>query len=96
MVKLILQLRGLQIYVKVFTILAVRIAMTLDDYRKQNNWSYSELARQLGASHAAVARRWCLGFDDKSRLIPNQEFMERIVIKTNSAVMPNDFYLRRD
>jgi len=95
MVKLILQLRGLQIYVKVFTILAVRIAMTLDDYRKQNNWSYSELARQLGASHATVARRWCLDFDDKSRLIPNQEFMSAIMLKTNGAVMPNDFYIER-
>ena len=69
--------------------------MTLDDYRKQNNWSYSELARQLGASHATVARRWCLGFDDKSRLIPNQEFMSAIMLKTNGAVMPNDFYIER-
>lgn len=92
MVKLIIQLIALQIDVKLFTILD----MTLDDYRKQNNWSYSELARQLGASHAAVARRWCLAFDDKSRLIPNQQFMSNIMLKTNGQVMPNDFYLRRD
>jgi len=91
MVKLLLQLRGLQIQVKLFTILD----MTLDDYRKQNNWSYSELARQLGASHAAVARRWCLGFEDSARLIPNQEFMSNIMLKTNGAVMPNDFYVKR-
>ena len=70
--------------------------MTLDDYRKQKNWSYSELARQLGASHAAVARRWCLSFGDSARLIPNQEFMSAIMLKTNGAVMPNDFYIERD
>ena len=91
MVKSLIQLRGLQIQVKLFTILD----MTLDDYRKQNNWSYSELARQLGASHAAVARRWCLGFEDSARLIPNQEFMSNIMLKTNGQVMPNDFYVQR-
>jgi len=95
MVKLLLRLRGLQIQVKLFTILVLGIDMTLDDYRKQNNWSYSELARQLGASHAAVARRWCLGFEDSARLIPNQEFMSNIMLKTNGAVMPNDFYVKR-
>jgi hypothetical protein len=31
--------------------------MTLDDYRKKRNWSYSELARQVGAPHATVCRR---------------------------------------
>ena len=81
----------MQIEVKVFTILD----MTLDDYRKQNGWSYSELARQLGASHAAVARRWCLSFDDKNRLIPNPDFMSAIMLKTNGQVMPNDFYIQR-
>ena len=91
MVKSLIQLRGLQIQVKLFTILD----MTLDDYRKQNNWSYSELARQLGASHAAVARRWCLDFEDSARLIPNQEFMSNIMLKTNGQVMPNDFYVQR-
>lgn len=90
-VKPILQLRGLQKEVKVFTILD----MTLDEYRKQNGWSYSELARQLGASHAAVARRWCLSFDDKNRLIPNPDFMSAIMLKTNGQVMPNDFYIQR-
>ena len=90
-VKPITGLRGLQNEVKVFTILD----MTLDEYRKQNNWSYSELARQLGASHAAVARRWCLGFDDKNRLIPNPDFMSAIMLKTNGAVMPNDFYIEK-
>jgi len=69
--------------------------MTLDQYRINKDWSYSELARQLGASHATVARRWCLGFDDKDRLIPNQAFMNRIVLKSGGEVMPNDFYISR-
>ena len=67
--------------------------MTLDQYRIIKDWSYSELARQLGASHATVARRWCLKFNDNSRLIPNQEYMDRIVLRTSGEVMPNDFYI---
>ena len=69
--------------------------MTLDQYRINNDWSYSELARQLGASHATVARRWCLRFDDSNRLIPNQEYMDKIILKTGGEVMPNDFYISR-
>ena len=69
--------------------------MTLNEFRKQNNWSYSELARQLGATHATVARRWCLDFNDKNRLIPNVEYMSNIMLKTNGAVMPNDFYIEK-
>ena len=69
--------------------------MTLNEFRKQNICSYSELARQLGATHATVARRWSLDFDDKNRLIPNVEYMSNIMLKTNGAVMPNDFYIER-
>ena len=69
--------------------------MTLNQYRKQMNWSYSELARQLGATHATVVRRWCLDFDDKNRLTPNTEYMSNIMLKTNGQVMPNDFYIER-
>lgn len=69
--------------------------MTLDQYRITKSWSYSELARQLGASHATVARRWCLKMNDNNRLIPNQEYMDRIVLKTGGEVMPNDFYISR-
>lgn len=70
--------------------------MVLDAYRRKKGWSYSELARQLGAAHATVARRWCLGFDDDQRLIPSVKFMERIVTLTAGEVRPDDFYLRRD
>jgi ribosome-binding protein aMBF1 (putative translation factor) len=70
--------------------------MTLDDYRRKKGWTYSELARLVGASQATVVRRWCLPADDKNRLIPNQKNMDKIVLLTQSEVMPNDFYLRRD
>jgi len=66
--------------------------MTIDDYRRRQGWSYSEMARQLGAAHATVVRRWCLKQDDKRRLIPSQTFMNRIVAKTNGEVTANDFY----
>jgi len=72
-----------------------RQGMTLEDFRKQQKLTYRQLAELLGASHATVARRWCLGIDAKDRMIPAPEFMERIVSVTNGSVMPNDFYLRR-
>ena len=69
--------------------------MTLDEFRIKNGWSYSELARQLGAAHATVARRWCLKYGDNQRVIPSQIFMDRIVNKSMGRVMPNDFYVGR-
>ena len=56
---------------------------------------YRQLAELLGASHATVARRWCLDIGNKDRMIPAPDFMERIVNVTDGAVTPNDFYLRR-
>ena len=70
--------------------------MTIDEYRLGRNWSYTELARQLGAAHATVARRWCLKMDDEDRLIPSQAFMDRIILLTSGEVQPNDFYIRRE
>lgn len=70
--------------------------MTLNDYRNKKGWSLSELARKLGAPHATVVRRWCLPFGDQRRLIPNINYMLRIVEVSAGEVMPNDFYLRRD
>ena len=67
--------------------------MTLDEFRIENCWSYSELARQLGASHATVARRWCLKNHHKDKTIPSQLFMNRIVDKSMGKVLPNSFYM---
>ena len=71
------------------------LRMTLDDYRIKRGWSYSELARQVGASHAAIVRRWCLRHDETGRSIPNPLYMERIINMSMGEVMPNDFYIRR-
>ena len=75
--------------------LLYRQGMTLDDFRRQQKLTYRQLAELLGASHATVARRWCLDIDNKDRMIPAPNFMERIVNVTDGAVTPNDFYLRR-
>ena len=69
--------------------------MTLDTFRKEKGWSFAHLARQLGASHATVARRWCLPRDHKNRLIPSPVYMDRIIVISSGKVMPNDFYVNR-
>ena len=70
--------------------------MKLDEYRRTKGWTYAELARQLGASHPTIVRRWCLRHDQNDRLIPSPVYMDRIMLVTGSAVMPNDFYVRHD
>ena len=70
--------------------------MTLEQYRREKGWTYAQLADALGASHPTIARRWCLRHGDKQRLIPSPKYMERIMLQTASAVMPNDFYVRRE
>ena len=70
--------------------------MTLEQYRLEKGWTYAELANALGASHATIARRWCLRHTSKDRLIPSVKYMDRIMLLTASAVMPNDFYVRHD
>ena len=70
--------------------------MTLEQYRLEKGWTYAELANALGASHATMARRWCLRHTSKDRLIPSPKYMDRIMLLTASSVMPNDFYVRHD
>ena len=70
--------------------------MTLEQYRREKGWTYAQLADALGASHPTIARRWCLRHGDKQRLIPSPRYMERIMLQTASAVMPNDFYVRHE
>tara|TARA_R100001510_G_C7587054_1_gene157989 strand:+ start:28 stop:222 length:195 start_codon:yes stop_codon:yes gene_type:complete len=64
--------------------------MTLEDWRKQKNFTYTELAEKLDAAHTRVASRWC-----KGESIPNKTYMERIILATDGAVMPNDFYIKK-
>jgi transposase-like protein len=66
--------------------------MKLNDYREKEGLTYTELARQIGAAHASTVRRWCLPPGDENRLIPNLEYMSRIVAMTDKQVEPNDFY----
>jgi len=75
--------------------ITVQGGMTLDEYRKSKKLTYKSLAELLGAAHPTVARRWCLPIHHKNRMIPNQEFMERIMTMTDGSVTPNDFYIRR-
>tara|TARA_R110002020_G_scaffold71209_6_gene184196 strand:- start:69 stop:281 length:213 start_codon:yes stop_codon:yes gene_type:complete len=70
--------------------------MQLNDYRLIKGWSFSELARLVGAKHATIVRRWCLPISDKGRLIPRADNMDKIILLTQGEVMPNDFYIRRD
>ena len=71
----------------------IAMGMTLEDFRKQQKLTYKQLAELLGASHATVARRWCLGIDHKDRMIPAPDFMERIVLVTDGSVMPSTGYM---
>tara|TARA_R100001079_G_C4393530_1_gene128287 strand:+ start:149 stop:343 length:195 start_codon:yes stop_codon:yes gene_type:complete len=64
--------------------------MTLEEWRKQKNFTYTDLAEKLDAAHTRVVSRWC-----KNEAIPNRIFMDRIILFTNGAVMPNDFYIKK-
>jgi len=66
--------------------------MTLEEWRKSKKFTYADLAKKLGASHATVVRRWCLPNDHKDRMIPAPNFMLIIQESTMGQVTPNDFY----
>jgi len=61
--------------------------MTLDEFRKEKGLTYAALARVLGATHATIVRRWCIG--DK---MPSKKYMVTIQEVSQGAVQPNDFY----
>lgn len=69
--------------------------MTLEEYRQSNKLTYGKLAELIGAKHPTIARRYCLPIGHADRMIPNFDYMERIVTVTAGAVQPNDFYMRR-
>ena len=69
--------------------------MTLEEYRQAQGLTYKRLAELIGAKHPTMARRYCLPHGHKDRMIPQIEYMERIMTLTNGQVQPNDFYVRR-
>lgn len=66
--------------------------MTLREFKDQNKMSYAKLAAMIGASHATIARRFCLPKTHKDRMIPSAKYMDAIMTVTDGAVTPNDFY----
>ena len=66
--------------------------MRLDEFRKNKGLSLSALARELGAPHATVVRRWCLPQGHPQSLIPSPRYMSAILDYSDGAVQPNDFY----
>ena len=67
--------------------------MKLEEFRIKQGWSLTELAHRVEASHATVARRWCLPPGHKDRLVPSPAYMQKSVDVSDGSVMPNDFYL---
>tara|TARA_R100001594_G_scaffold128359_1_gene166553 strand:+ start:331 stop:588 length:258 start_codon:yes stop_codon:yes gene_type:complete len=66
--------------------------MTLDDWRNEQGWSKSLLARQLGVPQTITVTRWCHSIDDPRRSVPNSHYMQRIIDLTDGRVTPNSFY----
>lgn len=66
--------------------------MTLNEYRNLRGWTYSELARMVGAPHATIVRRWCLPEDQPHHKKPSAKYLSRIMKMTDGAVSANDFY----
>ena len=70
--------------------------MTLRQYIKIKNLSYGQMAIMLGIEHPKMVQRWTLPFGHKEKSIPRQEYMLKILEKTNGAVQPNDVYIERE
>ena len=64
--------------------------ITLQEYRKLNNFSYISLAGLLGITGSNPARtveRWC-----KGERTPEPANMRKILKRTNGTVTPESFY----
>lgn len=59
--------------------------MKLRDWRKSRGVSPEELAERLGCHRTTVVRY-------ELRRVPDPEMMRKIVLVTDGAVQPNDFY----
>ena len=62
--------------------------MKLQDYRKKENKTQVELAKDLGVNQSNITS-WENGIK-----IPRPEFMQKIIAYTNGEVQPNDFYAK--
>lgn len=60
--------------------------MRLHDWRKQAGLNQQQVGSMLGVSGAAIGR-----YEAGARM-PDREIMARIVVSTDGAVTPNDFY----
>lgn len=69
-----------------------RFDMKINDWRLERGLSYSELARKVGASHATVARRWCLEESDPQHMKPATKFIRALTLASDGQVTANDIY----
>ncbi len=60
--------------------------MKLQEYRKKENKTQMELAKDLGVNQSNITA-WENGIK-----IPRFEFMQKIIAYTKGEVQPNDFY----
>ena len=59
--------------------------MTLSDYLRKNQLSFTDFGKSIGITSQAVARH------SRGERWPRPEIMRRIVNATDGSVMPNDF-----
>ncbi len=61
--------------------------MTLQDYLSREGLTFTAFAALIGTKYPRTVERYA-----KGQQIPDRTMMLRIVEKTRSEVMPNDFY----
>lgn len=61
--------------------------MTLQDYLSREGLTFTAFATLIGTKYPRTVERYA-----KGQQIPDRTMMLRIVDKTRSEVMPNDFY----
>ena len=61
--------------------------MTLQDYLSREGLTFTAFAALIGTKYPRTVERYA-----KGQQIPDRTMMLRIVEKTSSEVMPNDFY----
>ncbi|WP_201530771.1 hypothetical protein [Sphingobium sp. S8] len=61
--------------------------MTLQDYLSREGLTFTAFAALIGTKYPRTVERYA-----KGQQIPDRTMMLRIVDKTRSEVMPNDFY----